>query len=43
MVQRDQSMSESDRDRHMQQNLCFYCHKPGHRAARCPAKEYWDN
>jgi hypothetical protein len=31
-------MSETERNRHMQQDLCFTCHKPGHRANVCPSK-----
>jgi hypothetical protein len=42
-MQRDiPRMSDSDHDRHRQQDLCFFCHKPGHRAGRCPRKEYRD-
>jgi hypothetical protein len=32
-------MDETERKRHMQQNLCFNCHKPGHAANVCPAKK----
>jgi len=32
-------MNDAEREHHMQQGLCFFCHKPGHRANRCPAKE----
>jgi hypothetical protein len=32
-------MDESERSRHMQQSLCFNCHKPGHIANVCPAKK----
>ena len=29
-------MKETERIRHMQEDLCFNCHKPGHRANQCP-------
>jgi hypothetical protein len=29
-------MNETERNRHMKQDLCFNCHKPGHRANQCP-------
>jgi hypothetical protein len=32
------SMTDTERARHMLDNLCFYCHKPGHQAVRCPEK-----
>jgi hypothetical protein len=35
-------MDDAERARHLQQDLCFFCHKPGHRASRCPANEYRD-
>jgi len=28
-------MTFEERSRHMQQNLCFFCHKPGHQARDC--------
>jgi hypothetical protein len=31
-------MTDTERARHMLDNLCFYCHKPGHQAVRCPEK-----
>jgi hypothetical protein len=31
-------MSETERNRHYDKDLCFYCHKPGHRANTCPLK-----
>jgi hypothetical protein len=31
-------MNETERTRHMKQDLCFNCHKPGHRANLCPHK-----
>jgi hypothetical protein len=31
-------MSEEERNRHYEKDLCFNCHKPGHRANRCPNK-----
>jgi hypothetical protein len=32
-------MNDAERARHMDQDLCFFCHKPGHRANRCPSKK----
>jgi hypothetical protein len=32
------AMNEAERTRHMKQDLCFNCHKPGHRANVCPIK-----
>ena len=29
-------MTLEERSRHLQQNLCFFCHKPGHQARECP-------
>jgi hypothetical protein len=29
-------MDDAERARHMKDDLCFYCHKAGHRANRCP-------
>ena len=29
-------MTMQERSRHLQQNLCFFCHKPGHQAKECP-------
>ena len=29
-------MTTEERSRHMQDNLCFFCHKPGHVARACP-------
>jgi hypothetical protein len=37
------SMSETERNRHMQLDLCFYCHKPGHRSNVCPQKDQSGN
>jgi hypothetical protein len=31
-------MTETERNRHMEQDLCFTCHKPGHRSNACPSK-----
>jgi hypothetical protein len=31
-------MSETERNRHYERDLCFNCHKPGHRANACPTK-----
>jgi hypothetical protein len=31
-------MSDSERKRHQDENLCFKCHQPGHRLANCPAR-----
>ena len=31
-------MTETERTRHMLQDLCFHCHKTGHRANVCPSK-----
>jgi hypothetical protein len=31
-------MNETERNRHMAQDLCFTCHKPGHRSNACPSK-----
>jgi hypothetical protein len=31
-------MSETERNRHYEKDLCFNCHKPGHRANLCPTK-----
>ena len=28
-------MTLEERSRHLQQNLCFFCHKPGHQAREC--------
>jgi hypothetical protein len=32
-------LSEAERLRHMQEDLCFNCHKPGHRTNVCPRKD----
>ena len=32
-------LSKKDRDHRMQNNLCLYCGKPGHRARECKAKQ----
>jgi hypothetical protein len=36
-------MDEQERSRHMKNDLCFNCHKPGHRANVCPAKRSQGN
>lgn len=32
-------MNETERERHIAQDLCFNCHKPGHRSNVCPTKD----
>ena len=36
-------MSWEDKLDHMQNNLCFECHRPGHLARDCPKKIKRDN
>jgi hypothetical protein len=31
-------MNDAEKSKHMQDGLCFNCHKPGHRANHCPKK-----
>ena len=35
------TLSREERERHVQNNLCFICHKDGHMSKECPDRKHY--